>query len=86
MQFVPSLGLGLLVGLANTAAWLWGGHRLIKKGGSKTWVAFLGLFKLGILAFVIWVLMQRLEMDPIGFLTGFSATVILLLSRILKWN
>lgn len=80
MQFAPSLGIGILAGLAN--GWLWriSGRWLLGKKG-----LFI-IFKLGLLALSLWVLLNIFAVDPIGLLAGFSAMMIWVLKGMLKWS
>lgn len=80
MQFIPSLEIGLILGLANWLLW----RLSLKKLLSHWW--FFSLAKFGILAGLIGILLIKYKMDAVGFLLGFSTMIIPLLTRGLKWN
>jgi len=85
MRFAPSLSIGLLLGLANFAAWRFVAGRVLAQGEiKKGFVAFLSVAKLGILGAIFWVLIEHFKVEPIGFLLGLSATMILMLAKGLK--
>ena len=85
MRFAPSLSIGLLLGLANFAAWRFTARWVLSKGEvQKSFVAFLSVAKLGILGAIFWVLIEHFKVEPIGFLLGLSATIILMLAKGLK--
>lgn len=87
MQFIPSLEIGLSLGLVNWLLWRLSLKKLLsnpKKG--EAFLGFLSLAKFGILGGLIWILMAKYKMDAVGFLLGFSTMMIPLLIRGLKWN
>ena len=87
MQFIPSLGLGLAIGLANGISWRFGTKWFLRKrGASKNILALLAIFKLGLLGLVIWILFEKYAIAPAGFLIGFSITIVFILYKGLRWN
>lgn len=87
MQFTASLGLGFLLGILNWALWSsWAGKLLKQK--KINWGAFFGIsiLKLGILATLIWFLLEKKYIDPIGFLAGFSVVIVLTIFKGVKWG
>ena len=80
MSFTTSLAIGLGLGLVNGAIWFFGQRWWLQKRG------LLIFCKLAILALVIWVLLSKGGLDPIGFLVGFSAMLIFLVGRLVKWS
>lgn len=83
MHFTAAFGAGLLLGLANWAFWeSWGRSFLSKEKGAKQGlIVLLSLFKLGIVAGIIWFLLVKLALNPIGFLLGFSIMTLLFLKK-----
>ncbi len=79
---VNSVAAGFFLGLLNWTFWHFGTKWLLSKKGLKRGaIAFLSLFKLGILAAVIWGLLAKYNVDPIGFLLGFSILLVLTLVK-----
>jgi hypothetical protein len=79
--------VGLVLGLANWALWTAWTKRLLQKK-KLAWGSFFAIsfVKLGLLAGIIWVLLAKAKVDPIGFLTGFSVVVLITLWKGFKWN
>lgn len=85
LQFTPSLGIGLLFGGLNWLLWARWGKALLE-GSTLNWGLFFArsFLKLGLLGGTIWFLLTRHIVEPVGFLAGFTLTVILLIIKGLK--
>lgn len=87
LQFFSSFSIGALLALLNGLLWTVAGKWLLAKPqANKSWIALLSIFKLGVLAVVIWILMTHYKTNPAGFLLGFSVTLLFPLLRSLKWS
>lgn len=86
MHFTLAFSLGLALGAANWLFWRKSVEWFLKAKGPKSWLIGLSTVKLGLLAVLIWVLLKKCSIDPIGFLLGFSATVLWTLVRGFKWK